>query len=195
MNGKGKQKNQKTINPLNIATIINLPAPTNILELQSLQGKANFLRRFVCNFAEKTHGYMCLLNKDTPFYWDDQAQWAFDNLKHALTHSPVIHPPDYSKDFLLYIVSSTTTIAMVLVQKNPYGQEHMIYYASNNLMDFETQYSCMEKIALATVIAIQNFCHYILLRTTTVLADQNPMYYILTRHVLGGKYSRWIVIL
>ena len=45
------------------------------------------------------------------------------------------------------------------------------------------------------VIAIQKFCHYILLRTTTVLADQNPMYYILTRQVLGGKYSLWIVIL
>ena len=37
--------------------------------------------------------------------------------------------------------------------------------------------------------------HYVLLCTTTVLADQNPMYYILTRQVLGGKYSLWIVIL
>ena len=43
---------------------------------------------------------------------------------------------------------------MVLVQENPDGQEHMIYYASKNLMDFETRYSRMEKLALATVIAI-----------------------------------------
>ena len=62
------------INPLKIATILALPAPTNLLELQSLQGKANFLRRFVCNFAKKTHGYMCLLKKDTPFFLDDQSQ-------------------------------------------------------------------------------------------------------------------------
>ena len=53
----------------------------------------------------------------------------------------------------------------------------------------------MEKVALATVIVVQKFCHYILLYTTTVLADQNPMYYILTRQVLGGKYAQWIVIL
>ena len=84
---------------------------------------------------------------------------------------------------------------MVVVQENPDGQEHVIYYASKNLMDSETRYSRMEKLALATVIAVQNFRHYILLRTTTVLADQNPMYYILTRQVLGGKYSQWIVIL
>jgi hypothetical protein len=28
-----------------------------------------------------------------------------------------------------------------------------------------------------------------------VIADSNPMYHILTRQVLGGKYSKWIVIL
>ena len=53
----------------------------------------------------------------------------------------------------------------------------------------------MDKLALAMVIAVQKFRHYILLCTTTVLAIQNPMYYILTRQVLGDKYSRWIVIL
>ena len=84
---------------------------------------------------------------------------------------------------------------MVLVQENPDGQEHVIYYASKNLMDFKTGYSHVVKLALATVIVVQTFRHYILLRTTTILADQKPMYYILTRHVLGGKYSRWIVIL
>ena len=54
------------IDPLKIATILALPAPTNLLELQSLQGKAKFLRRFVCNFTEKTNGYMRLLEKDIP---------------------------------------------------------------------------------------------------------------------------------
>ena len=100
---------------MKITAILALPAPTNLLELQSLQGKENFLRRFVCNFVEKTHVYMCLLKKDTTLFRDNQAQRAFDNLKHDLTHSPVIHPLDYSKDFLLYMFASATTIAMVLV--------------------------------------------------------------------------------
>ena len=81
------------------------------------------------------HSYMRLLKKNTPFFYDDQSQRAFDNLKHALTHSPVIHPPDYSKDFLLYIAASATTIAMVLVKDNIHGQEHVIYYSSKNLID------------------------------------------------------------
>ena len=56
------------IDPLKIAAMLALHAPTNLLELQSLQGNANFLCRFVCNFAEKTHGYKRLLKKDTPFF-------------------------------------------------------------------------------------------------------------------------------
>ena len=99
----------------------------------------------------------------------------------------MIHPTDYSKDFILYIAASTTTIAMVLVQENPDGQEHMIYYASKNLIDSKNIYSHVEKLALATVIVVQKFLHYMLLCTTTVFVDQNPMYYILTCQVLGGN--------
>jgi len=40
---------------------------------------------------------MCLLKKDTPFIWDDEAQHAFDNLKYALTHAPLLHPPQLHK--------------------------------------------------------------------------------------------------
>ena len=132
---------------------------------------------------------MRLLKKNTPFFLDDHAQRAFDNLKHALTHSSVSHPPNYPKYFLLYVVTSTTTISMVLVQEDLNGQEHVIYYLSKSPFDSETHYSHVEKFSLAMVIAVQIFCHYILLHTTIVLADQNPMYYILTRQVLGGKYS------
>ena len=43
------------IEPLKIATIMALPPPTNIIDLQSFQGKENFLHHFVCTFSEKTH--------------------------------------------------------------------------------------------------------------------------------------------
>ena len=48
---------------------------------------------------------------------------------------------------------------------------------------------------MAAVQAIQRFRNYILLHKTTVISDCNPMMYILTKQLLGGKYSKWIVIL
>jgi hypothetical protein len=36
------------VDPLKIKVIIALPPPNNLTQLQNLQGKANFLRRFIC---------------------------------------------------------------------------------------------------------------------------------------------------
>jgi hypothetical protein len=183
------------VDPLKIKAILALPPPTNLTQLQSLQGKENFLRRFICNYAEITKGFMRLLQKNVPFIWDDASQRSFDALKHALTHAPLLHPPEYTKDYILYLAASTSTIAMVLVQKDSNDEEHVIYYLSKSLSGPELRYSHVEKLALAAFIAVQRFRHYILLCTTTVIEDSNPMYHVLTCQVLGGKYSKWIVIL
>ena len=119
---------------------------------------------------------MRLLKNDTPFVWDDFAQHAFDNLKHELTHAPVLQPPNYTKDYSLYVGSSLSTIGMVLVQADEHDQDHVIYYANKNLVDSKHQYSHVKKIALDMVIMVQKFHHYILLHTTTVYVDSNPMY-------------------
>jgi hypothetical protein len=62
------------VDPLKLEAITNLPLPHTILQLQSLQGRANFLRRFIVNYAKITKGFMCLLMKGVPFIWDDWAQ-------------------------------------------------------------------------------------------------------------------------
>ena len=56
---------------------------------------------------------------------------------------------------MLYVVASTTTIGMVLVQEDLNGQEHVIYYLSKGLLDSETRYSHVEKLALVIVIIVQ----------------------------------------
>ena len=105
------------VDPLKVEEIIQLPPPCTVLQLQSLQGKVNFLRCFIANYAEITKGFMRLLNKDVPFFWDEAAQHSFDALKHALTTAPLLRPPSYNKDFLLYLAAAESTIGMVLVQE------------------------------------------------------------------------------
>ena len=84
---------------------------------------------------------------------------------------------------------------MVLVQEDEELQEHVIYYLSRNLIDTEIRYSHVEKLALATVHAVQRLRHYILLRQTLVVAHVNPFQFVLTCRMIGGKYNKWIVIL
>ena len=61
---------------------------------------------------------MHLLKKYVPFYWDDVTQRSFAALKHALTTTPLLRPPNYNKNFLLYPAAIESTIGMVLVQED-----------------------------------------------------------------------------
>jgi hypothetical protein len=63
-----------TVDPLKFQAITEIPPPQNLRQLQSLQGKANFLRRFVLDYAIRAHGFLHLLCHDIPFHWDDYAQ-------------------------------------------------------------------------------------------------------------------------
>jgi hypothetical protein len=71
----------------------------------------------------------------------------------------------------------------------------VIYYFSRSLTTTETKYLHVEKLALVAIQVVQRFRNYILLCRTILIFDCNPMQHILTRQFLGGKYSKWIVIL
>ena len=62
-------------------------------------------------------------------------------------------------------------------------------------MTTKIKYMHVDKLALVDVQVVQRFHHYILFPKTTIISDCNPMQHILTRELLGGKYSKWIVIL
>ena len=81
----------------------------------SLQGKARFLRRLIPNYAEVAKGFTRLLKRDTPFRWDATAQESFEHLKTLLISAPLLHPPNYHRDYMLYLAAADTTIGMVLV--------------------------------------------------------------------------------
>ena len=107
----------------------------------------------------------------------------------------MLSPPNYSRNFLIYVAASMEMVGMVLIQEDAELHEHVIYYLSRNLIDVEICYSHVEKLALATVHAVQRLRHYILLRQTLVVAHVNPFQFILTRRMIRGQYNKWIVIL
>eukprot|EP00253_Pinus_taeda_P031965 PITA_31965 len=81
-----------------------------------------------------------------PFAWDEVSQKYFDDLKTALVNAPLLHPPNYYQDYLLYLASTPSTIAMILVQDDYEGNKHVIYYLSHNLLDTKTHYAHVEKL-------------------------------------------------
>jgi hypothetical protein len=84
------------VDPLNVEAILNLPPPSSLCQLQSLQGKAKILRRFIPNYAQLMLRFTRFLKKGFDFVWDSIANKDFKALKLTLTHTPLLFPPDYS---------------------------------------------------------------------------------------------------
>ena len=61
------------VDPLKVEEILQFLYPKTIRQLEILQGKEKFLRRFITGYAEISKGSMYLLKHDTPFIWDEQA--------------------------------------------------------------------------------------------------------------------------
>jgi hypothetical protein len=144
-----------TVDPLKVQAILDLPSPRTLKQLQSLQGRSNFLRRFIPDYATTVHGFLRLLRTRVPFVWDEQAEAAFNALKKSLTQAPLISPPDFSQDFILYISASEYAVSGVLVQEDASRQEHVIYYVSQTLSGPPLRYPHEERLALAVVFSVQ----------------------------------------
>jgi hypothetical protein len=84
------------VDPLKVEAIFNLPPPSTLCQVQSLQGKEKFLHRFIPNYAELTKGFTQLLKKGYEFIWDDTAKKSFEAMKLVLTRTPLLFPPNYS---------------------------------------------------------------------------------------------------
>jgi hypothetical protein len=168
------------VDPLKVEAIVQLSPSCTILQLQSLQGKVNFLRCFITNYVEITTGFMHLLKKDVPFHWDEATQHSFKEFKRALMTTPLLQPPNYNKDFLLYLAMAESTIGMVLVQEDDFLVEYVIYYLIRGLVGPKLNYSHIEKLVLATVHVVQRFHHYIMFHKTTAIVIVNLFQYMLT---------------
>lgn len=138
---------------------------------------------------------MWLFKKGTPFYSDDQTQWSFEALKKDLTIAHLLSPLDYNKYFILYLESSSLTIDMVLVQEYNSQQEYVLYYLSISLSNTMLSYAHVEKLALKTIHVIQWIPYYLMLKKVLVITNIHPFQYILICLLIGGWFSKWIVIL
>ncbi|GJW61244.1 reverse transcriptase domain-containing protein [Tanacetum coccineum] len=97
-----------------IDVISKLPPPTNIKGIRSFLGHASFYQIFIKYFSKITCLLTKLLEKDTPFKFNDECQNAFKILKEKLTCAPVIVSPNWSLPFKLMCDASDFAVGAAL---------------------------------------------------------------------------------
>eukprot|EP00253_Pinus_taeda_P016307 PITA_16307 len=82
-------KNGIHIDPTRVETIQQIDLPRNKKEIQSFNGKMNFLCRFVPNLAEHLRQITNMLKKGSQVKWMEEAVKSFNLVKLALSSAPI----------------------------------------------------------------------------------------------------------
>lgn len=100
-----------SVDPDKIQVIQDWPIPNNISTLQGFLGLTGYYRKFVQHYATMA-GPLTNLLKSNQFIWDTQATTAFNTLKQAMIHVPVLALPTFSHVFELTTDAYGTQLAL-----------------------------------------------------------------------------------
>jgi hypothetical protein len=176
--------------PGKISAVREFPTPTSVKELQSFLGLSNYYRRFVVGYAEIARPLTKLLRKGAVFNWDGDCVEAFEKLKDALTHSPVLAYPDFDKPFIISTDASNFAIGAVLSQETD-GEEHPIAYASRQLNSAEINYTVTEKELCSVVFAVAQYRCYVYGRKFKIVSDHAALKWLFGLRDPSSRLMRW----
>jgi len=104
-----------SIDPNKISAMLHWPAPTSFTELRAFLGLIGYYRRFVKGYGILTKPLTNLFRLKQ-FTWPPEAQSAFDNVKVALTRTPVLDLPNFQEPFTIETDAWHDGIGAVLMQ-------------------------------------------------------------------------------
>ena len=177
--------------PSKVEAIKSFPVPTTVKQTRRFLGMAGWYRRFIPNYSEITAPITNLLRKGLKFKWNDDADSAFETLKEMLCCAPVLHNPDFCKEFYIRCDASTQGIGSVLFQKDDNGNERPIIFMSQKLNQAQRNYSVTELECLAAVVGIKKFRPYIEGYRFTLITDHASLKWLMNQKDLSGRLARW----
>jgi hypothetical protein len=169
--------------PAKTEDMLKWPTPTSVTELRGFLGLTGYYRKFVRNYGIMAKPLTQLLRKNQ-FQWSDQAQQAFEALKQAMSSTPVLALPDFSKPFIIETDACDVGIGAVLMQ----GQQP-VAFLSKALSSQHKHLSIYEKEFLALIMAVDKWRQYLQHQEFIIKTDHKSLEY-LTQQNLHSEMQR-----
>ena len=179
------------MDPKKVTAVCDWPVPTNVHEVRSFLGLAGYYRKFIHNYSDIAAALNELTKKDIAYKWTTVEQQAFEQLKHAVTHAPVLTTADTSKPFIVYTDASGYGVGAALMQDYGQGEQPVAFY-SHKMNEHERKYPVYEQELLAVKLALLEWRHYLLGNQFTVYTDHQALTWLRTQPNLSTRQARWL---
>ena len=125
------------------------------------------------------------------FKWSEECESALEELKIYLTTPPLLSKSLHGEVLLLYLAVSEHAVSAVLVREE--GTKQLpIYYVSKALLDAETRYNYLEKLALALMVAARKLRPFFQAHPVVVVTSF-PIKLVLRKPEVSGRLGKWAV--
>lgn len=181
-----------TVDPSKIALMTEWPTPRNVSDVRSFLGFVGYYRRYIRDFASIAAPLTDLTKANVSWKWSYIHQKAFNQLKQAMVHSPVLYAPDEGKEFIVTVDAGPRAVGGVLEQAYDDGL-HAVAYAYHRLSEREERYSQYEKEFLGLLHCLRKWKHYLQGRKFKVFSDNKSLVQFMQTHRdPHHRVARWL---
>ena len=155
-----------------------------------------YYQEFIPNFAAVAAPLTDLLRKDQreKVVWLEAQERAYVSLKKAVTSKPILHLPDFGKEFILSTDASDRGLGCAPMQQHG-DKLYPIAYASRKLNPREEKYSVSERECLGIIWAIKKFYLYLYGKEFVLQTDHKSLEYLNSAKFNSAKIMRWSLYL
>ena len=178
-------------NPEKVRALIDLKSPTKIKEVQSLNGQVAALSRFISRSTDKCIPFFDALKKARNFQWTAECEVAFQQLKEYMGRAPLLSKPVEGEKLVVYLGVSQHALSGALVREED-GRQLPVYYVSKRLIDAETRYTPMEKLAYSLVVASRKLRPYFQAHAIEI-PTKYPLKQVLQKPDASGRLLKWAI--
>ena len=177
-------------NPDKVNAVVDMKRPNTVRQLRRFLGMAGFYRKFINNFAKLALPLSELTKDNVAFKWSEDCESSFKILKNALVEAPVLAAPNLQLPFELHTDASGLAVAGVLMQMHN-GSLQPVAYFSRKLKGAELRYSATDKEALAVLLSVRKFHHFLWGSRFKVVTDHRPLLSVFKKKTKSPRMSRW----
>jgi hypothetical protein len=155
------------------------------------------LNKFVSRLGEKAMPLYQLMKKTNHFVWSQRADEAFNDLKRALSTTPILAAPAPREPMMLYITATPRVISVVIVvERTEEGKDlpvqRPVYYLSEVLTLSKQNYPHYQKAAYSMYMAARKLKHYFEEHPIMVVST-TPISEVIGCKDATGRVAKWAI--